>query len=216
MGTILAKNIIATASGILQDKGFDKWDRTDFLEYLNGGQREVVFIKPSAYTLNQVVQMQPGTKQSLPSGGILLLDVMRNMGPTKAMPGRVPREIKREIIDRENPNWHADTANATVLHWIYDDRDPRNYYVYPPQPNTGMGSLELLNSAAPPEIASEDDPITLDDIYEPALLNYLLFRAYSIDAEYAREDATAGAYYKMFLMLVSGKTKVDDDEQAAE
>lgn len=213
MGTILASTIIDRAELVLQDTGNTRWQAADLLAFLNEGKRALVGIKPSAYVLNTAVQLAAGTKQSLPAGSNLILGPGRNMGTSGTTPGRVPDIIPIHVINRENPYWHTDTARATVEHVILDVNDPQTFYVYPPQPATNQGYLQYPRSANPPD-SLIGDAINVDDCYEGALLDYVLHRAYSIDADYAREDGAAAAYLKSFVLKVTGREGAEDKEGA--
>lgn len=211
MGTILASAIIADAAEILQDLANVRWPQLKLLAWISAGEREVVILKPSAYTLNTTVQLVAGTKQTIPAGGVLFQDMTRNMGADGATPGRVPRFIKREVIDAENPNWHTDRASATIQHFTYEARDPDHYYVYPKQPTTLMGYAEIVYSAAPAALPNVNTAIHLNDIYANALLNYVCFRALSKDPPTMNK---AGEYYQAFMLQIMGKSKADDSAQA--
>lgn len=213
MGTILASAIVDRAEVILQDAGNTRWNAADLLAFLNEGKRALVAIKPSAYVVTTAFQLAAGTKQSLPSGSNLLIGVRRNMGTNGTTPGRVPDVIPIAVINRENPNWHTDVARATVEHVITDENDPTTFYVYPPQPTANQGYLEMARSANPPD-ATSGAAINVDDCYEGALVDYILHRAYSIDADYAREDGAAAAYLKSFVLKVTGREGAEDKEGA--
>ena len=210
MGTILASQIIADAAEILQDTGNVRWTALKLLNWISAGEREIVLLRPNANTVNEVVTLAAGTKQSLPAGGVLFLDMLRNMGTDGATPGRVPRFVKREDIDAENPDWHIDTASAKVQHFIYDDRDQTHFYVYPKQPTTGFGTVEILYSATPAELTAVTDAITLNDIYANALMNYVVYRALEKDPVNA---AKAAEFYQAFMLLVTGKSRADDGDK---
>lgn len=212
MGTILASEIIAEAAEILHDESNVRHKATTMLRWLNAGQRDLVIMKPAANTKNIVVPLSAGTKQSLPVGGLLLLDMTRNMGANGSTPGRVPRFIERALIDRENRNWHRDAPNAEVLHYVYDDKDPLNYYVYPAQPATGRGQVELIYSAAPAKILLSTQAIGLDDIYANALVVYLLSRAYEKTPNGMDKSAS---YFTRFATIILGKDAVDDKVKAS-
>lgn len=207
MGTILASAIIADASVTLQDASNTRWTAAQMLNWLNAGQREIVIMTPEAYVENVAVQLAAGTKQSLPSGGLLLLEMARNMGTDGATPGRVPRLVDRNVIDAQNPKWHTDNASAVVMEYVYDKRDKGRFYVHPPQPTSNRGYVDLIYSKYPANIASTSTAITLDDIYSNALTNYILYRAYAKDPQ---SVAKAGDYYKLFTMLVIGKDSSDE------
>lgn len=201
MGTILASAIIDSASEILQDETNVRWKRPKLLKWLYDGVRDLIILKPSAYVRNEAVKLAAGTKQELPVRGLALMDVTRNMGTNGTTPGRVPRFIEKKRLDDENPNWHRDTANALALHFTYDDRDPKHFYVYPAQPAANQGYVELVFSAEPIAFV-ETDAIPLDDIYASALIDYLLYRSYAKDPVNAE---LANSYFQSFGNRVAGK-----------
>lgn len=205
MGMTLAQTIVTRAATLLQDPGYIRWTAPELLDYLNAGQRAVVGFKPNAYTKNVALALAAGTKQSLPTDALGLIDVPRNLGTDGATPGAAVRMARREILDTLNPNWHASTPSAVVKHFCFSSLDVKHFYVYPPQPATGTGQVEIVYPAVPADVALTD-PILLDDIYEEPLLNYTLFRAYSKDTEYAANAQAAEAYMSAFKELLSGKT----------
>jgi len=208
MANILASTIVNKASVLLQDATNVRWTQAELLGWLNDGQREVVFLKPDAYATNETMKLATGTKQALPVAGLQLLSVVRNMGATGLTPGKAVRLVDRDILDVQLPDWHAAEASAEALHYVYDDRNPKNFYVYPPQPATGQGYVELVYSTAPADVALSDS-IKLDDIYANALLDYIMYRAYSKDADYAANAGRASALYQAFMTSIGARGKVE-------
>ena len=51
--------------------------------------------------------------------------------------------------------------------------------------------------------------ILVDDVYATALINYMLYRAYSKDAEYAANAAQATAFYQQFMALLGAKVTAE-------
>lgn len=202
MGIILGSEIIDRASKILRDKTNVRWPRAELLDWLNDGQREICLARPNAYVRNDTVQLTFGTKQELPENGIMFLKIARNMGIAGNKPGRVPVFIDMEVIDAQNPNWHSDNPSPTVIHYTFDERDPKIYYVYPPQPNANQGQVDLVFAAHPPKITDAGLPIQLDDIYVNALVDYILYRGFSKDPanRQLKED-----HYQAFIMLLIAK-----------
>lgn len=208
MATITVASVISKAQTILQDTTGIRWPETELLGWLNDGQREVVLYKPNAFVKNTSVQLVTGTKQSLPSDGVQLIDVVRNLGTNGSTPGRAVRIVIREILDSQVPGWHSSTASAEVKHYMYSPLDPRNFYVYPPQPAASTGYVELVYGATPTD-ATLSGTITLDDIYQPALVDYCLYRAYSKDTEFAADPNRAAAHQTAFITALTGKAKVE-------
>ena len=202
MGTIATASIVTNAQTILQDTLSVRWPGDELTRWLNDGQREVVLLKPEASTANESVALVTGTKQTIPPAGVSLIRVIRNMGGSPGTtPGKIVRLVNREVMDAQSPDWHTDAALTYVKLYFYDPLDPRTYYVYPQAP-AGI-YVEIAYSKAP---ADAGTTITLDDIYANALLDYVLYRAYSKDAEYAANSALALAHYTAFGNSIAGKT----------
>lgn len=204
------QNVIDRAADVLQDLTNVRWTVNELIRWLNTGQRQVVMLRPDAkYTLASVILVQ-GTKQTLPAGSLKLLDVIRNMGANGTTPGNVIRLISREVLDAQSPDWHT-VANASgiIKHYMYDVRTPLNYYVFPQVPATPVVEVEIAHSVAPTDLATAASSVDLPDTYENAMVDYLLFRTYSKDAEYAGDPNRAAMYYQMFMAGLGMKTKVD-------
>lgn len=207
MGTVTAKTIIDKASVQLIDLANIRWTRSELLSWLNDGMRQIVLIQPSASSTTVSKQLVAGTRQTLPTGGWLLLQMYRNMGTNGTTPGRAIRIVSRELLDNFNPNWHTATAAAEVRNYIYDIQDQTVFYVYPP--NTGTQYVELNYSAQPTDLTSETDVIPIFDIFQSALVDYILYRACSKDAEYAPGLQLAQGYLATFVAAVSGKAQTE-------
>lgn len=209
MATTQVNNIVSRAGTLIQDATNVRWPQAELLDWLNDGQREVVLHKPEASVKNISVALTTGsTKQTIPADGVLLLDVTRNMGSGGSTPGNAIRLTTREVLDAQKPTWHTD-ANALgyVQHYVYDTRDPKTFYVYPKAPATAWYT-EVVYSATPTD-CSLGGTIQIDDIYANALLDYVLYRAYSKDAEYAANANLAIAHYQAFANAIGLKTQSD-------
>jgi len=191
MGTILASTIIASVAKTLQDEATDRrTTEADLFGYINAAQREAVILKPDISVANVSVVLVAGTKQTIPTAGIQLIKLVRNMGTTGTTVGNIIRMVDDiENFNLMNPSWHTSTASATVEKCIFDERDPKHFYVSPPQPASGFGYVEEIYSVIPADIVAGSGPvytvaITIDDIYAtPVIEPYCLYRAYAIDAD---------------------------------
>lgn len=208
MATVTASSVIAKAQTILQDTTGVRWPENELLGWLNDGQREIVLYKPNAFVKNTAVRLAAGTKQALPADGVQLIDVVRNMGTDGLTPGRSIRITMREVLDSQLPDWHATTPSSQVKHYMYTMLDPKNFYVYPPQPAVSQGYVELIYGASPTD-ATISSVITIDDIYQTVLVDYVLYRAYSKDTEYAADVNRAAAHQNAYLAALGGKAKVE-------
>lgn len=210
MGTITGTAIINKAATQLLDSANTRWTRTELLGWLNDGQRLIVMMQPNASSTTVPFPLAVGTRQSLPAEGWLLLDVYRNLGGTveSPTPGRAVRIVSRGILDSQRPNWHIETPQLVAKNYIYDINERDAFYVYPP--NNGAGIIELNYSVAPVDLAVEEDTIEIDDIYQVTILDYMLYRACSKDAEYAPGMQLAMGYLTNFRDALGYKDKADD------
>jgi hypothetical protein len=125
---------------------------------------------------------------------------------------RSVRVVDREVLDAQTPDWHdptvtGDAAHTTVVkHYIYDDANPRNFYVYPGV--AGNAYLEVIYSSNPAAVAQSAN-LSIPDIFANAVMNYVLYMAYMKDAEYAGNAERATSHYNLFTNSVMGKGVID-------
>ena len=200
--TIAAQSIIRRVVETMQDNTSVRWPVAELVRYLNDGQREVVLYRPDSMVTNATVALVAGAKQAVPTNGSKLIDVIRNTAGTK----RSVRMTVRNILDTQSPNWYNLAGVTEILHYMYDARDPKVFYVYPPAASTGA-SVEIVYSAYPTDITEPADGavysavtgnISLPDIYGNVLADYILYRAYTKDSEYAGNAQRAQAHYAAF------------------
>jgi hypothetical protein len=197
---ISAQSIVRRCVETLQDPTSVRWPINELVRYLNDGQREVVLYRPDSMVTSATRSLITGTRQTLPNGS-KLIEVVRNSGGTR----RAVRMVNREILDAQTPNWHSLTGTTDILHYMYDPRDPTVFYVYPPA--TTGASVEIVYAAYPNDINEPADGalytavsgnIALPDIYGNVIQDYILYRAYSKDSEYAGNAQRAQAHYAAF------------------
>lgn len=212
MGTILASAIITDAAATLQDSTNKTWTRAELLSHLNDGQRDACLVKVDAFVKNEALQLAAGTRQELPAGGTTFIRIVCNVAGS--VRGRAPRLIDIGAMDMQNPNWHSDPASSTVMEYAYDGRDPKHFYVSPPQPTVSPGSAEIVFGAVPPDLTAENQAIALDDTYKTALTHYVLYRAYLKEGELSN-NADAMAHRAEFLSLLGAKDTGEKNVEAA-
>lgn len=210
--SISGENINTKATLLLQDGTNIRWTKSELAGWINSAQREILIFKPNANPVTEAMVTVAGTKQTLPTGGIQLLEVIRNMGTGGTTPGNAVTNIHRKILDVTIPGWHADTASAVTKHACFDERVPTVFYVYPPQPSSNMGYLEICYSKLPTDLTVSNDTISgniFNDLYETVILDYVLYRAYSKDAEHTANANRAASHYQAFVQALTGKTQAE-------
>jgi hypothetical protein len=204
---MLASDIIDRARLVLNDTvATYRWADSEFFKWINDGQRAIVLVRPDASVSVETLTCAAGTKQSIPATGIRLLDVTRNINADNSA-GRAVRLVDRDILDSQNPDWHSDDQAVVVKNFIYDNRVPTVFYVYPPAKSTSK--LEIVISKNPADVTTTGSTLALADIYSEPLLNYVLFRAYNKDSEFATNAQLATNYFQAFSAMLGVKTQRD-------
>lgn len=200
MGTLIARTVLLKAQRILNDQTGVLWGLDELIAWFNEGQRRVVLLRPDSSSEIKEVTLQAGTRQNMPVGSIRLLDVRCNVD------GRACTYIKRSSLDFFNSGWRTTTAGATVKHWLYDELVPHEFEVYPPQPASGFGTIEMVRSILPTDCTlagvsgeSVNSVIGLPDQYEAVLVDYTVYRGYSKDATYTVRGGKAEMAWNAFL-----------------
>jgi hypothetical protein len=205
--TITAKSIVHRATDLLQDRTSVRWPVNELVRWLNDAQRAIVKARPDSMNTTVTMTLAVGSRQDLDNVALTplpakLIEITRNMAATSTK-GAV-RLVPRQILDAQTPNWHNITPSVNVLHYMFDPRDPKTFYVYPP--STALAQLEVMYSAYPTDIVEPAEgalytavtgSLSLPDIYGDDVLNLIMFRAYSKDAEFAGNEARAMGYMNM-------------------
>ncbi|CAL9955476.1 structural protein [Vibrio phage K250 g1] len=187
----------------LMDDGFTRWPKDELINYFNTAQRAVVISRPDA----SVVELEDfdcvaGTKQTLPEDGLRLVDV-RSMTT-----GAIRSRTRSEMSDLY-PDWLATTGSSYAEGLIYDEREPKRFFLFP---GVAVGTkVELVYSATPPlrvEADIDAGDTDLDNIYTPPVIEYMLYMAHSKDFEYS-EIQKAQMHLAMFNNILGIKSQSD-------
>lgn len=203
MATILARNLIDDALVILHDSGV-RFPKSQLLEWLNAAQREVCIHRPDALTVNDSFTTAAQAKQSLPADGLRLIEVDHDETTLKPI-----HVVPRDDLDVHVIGWRSEEGDPEQ--YVYDLRDPKNFYLYPHP--TDLRDISIVYAKSPTTIVIADfdtdvQTIELDDIYANAILDYLLYRAFSKDSD-RRDPQKAGTHYNSMMQSLGVKTKVD-------
>lgn len=205
-----AQSLVDLGKAEAKDLGAVTWSEDDWIGYLNAATLAIVRKDSSAYLKISSLQLVAGSKQKIPSDGIEFSGLPYNMGTDGATPGAAILEEDFDTYGQVLPGWQTATASSVVKAVLRRDADRKTFYVYPPQPATGMGYAEHEYSARPPviDIADIANPISLSDEYDNALFYYMMARAHGKEDPKADSSLIAG-FMTMFLGELSGGANVE-------
>lgn len=189
MSNIAVATILSRAATILQDVDQTRWTQEEKLAYLNDGQRELAKLKPDAKVVTRSMQLAAGSRQDIPADCIAMVDVAYNAD------GSAVYICDRATMDQFKPGWQIKPTASMVTHWMRSE-DPNVFYVYPSQ-NATPGQVTIV-AGIYPAIVTITDKIDVRDIYADNLVNFILYRSFSKDAEFGGDAQRAVAYYQAF------------------
>ena len=119
------------------------------------------------------------------------LDIPRNSG------GAAITVTQRGFLDQQNPTWHTSIpASTTIKHFMVDERNPSTYWVYPPA--ASGASVEIIYQQAPADYTASSTLTAYEELYGGAFVDYVCYRAFSKDSEYAGNAQRALAHYQQY------------------
>lgn len=211
--SITTLEIIQDAGEQLRDISGLNYDRKTLVRYANLGIIQIITLKPEAYAITDVIPLVTGAAQSLPTGAIKLIDIVCNMGDDGETPGDAISPLNKEQMDLILPGWisyDSGTTDTHVSYVIFDDRNPKVFYVFPPQPDPPSEYVKAILSMPPTFLTDTSSIFPFDDSYAPAMVDYIVHRAL---AEEPNKDAAlinkATFFWQKFLQDLGIKTAVE-------
>lgn len=217
-----AADIMATAGILLNDEDHIRWPPPELRTWINDGLKAIVLAKPSAKSSSRILSLAAGTLQSIVAVAgdptpTSLITVTRNItaeGPPR-IAGRTITVASRAVLDAVDPDWHTARAKAEVRQIVFDEQNPLEFYVTPP--NDGTGKVEAVCAVIPTLVAAPSDPdsvasytdaIDLPNLYDPVLVDYVCYRAHQKDST-AAEPGMADSYFSKFATALGIKIQVE-------
>lgn len=198
--TIQAQTIIRRAAERLQDSNSVRWKVGLLVRALNDGQAVLATERPDSVTVIVPTTLELGAKQSLPATASQLMDIAGNSVSKIAV-----RKVDAALMDAVEPGWQGHAASVTIKHFLYDLRFPRDYYVYPPA--AAGAQVDLVYPQYPVAVNEPADGgtyadvtgvLTVSDQWAQPLLDYVLAKAWGVDAEFGGNAALSEKHYGLF------------------
>lgn len=221
MATVKVVDLIVRAQTLLQDEDSVRWSYAELQYWLNDAYKETIGLRPDANAQTAEFTCVTGPRQNIASSfsnAIRLIEVVRNLAATSNKAS--VRQTDRRSLDTQQRSWYSDTPTASIELYMFDPRTPKEFLVYPPA--SAAARLEVIYSVLPADHTLTDSQLTnpataetirIDDIFAPALLDYMLYRAFSKDAEQTAMAARAVAHYQAFQSALGMKQQVNAASQ---
>ncbi len=181
-------DLLRRASALLLDEGFVRWTESELLDWLHDALAAIVVRRPSSLADIETLTLVEGAVQDLGLSGVM--DVIRVL-PS----GRPLSRASRAHLDAADPDWYARAVTERIVNYAIDDRAEGIFYVYPPAADGTQ--VEALVWRVPDTKPAKGGQVDIGREYLNPLLNYIAFRAFSKDSEYANGQIAA-SYYQLF------------------
>lgn len=213
MAVTTVGTVIRNAKLVLQEvtAAGTRWTNEELLGWLNEAYQAIVQIKPDASAINTTLVLVVGTRQEIPSDGMRLIDVVRNTATASQKMGIMV--TTRRSLDTTRRSWHGDEPSIDIEQYMFDDQDPTRFYVYPPADKGAEVELIYSSTPSPHDVSLgldglKDENIRLNDSYAPVITDYILYRAYSKDAEHAANLNRAQMHMQAYMGSLGQKAEV--------
>lgn len=196
MATTTLKTVIDRCKTTLQEVTSDgtRWSNNELVDWAGEFYQFASSMNPGEFSDMREFQCVAGTKQDAPGDMVQVLDIIRNLEGSKAP---IIASTKN-VLDSTRRGWHGEVPTNSQEVFILDERYPRQFYVWPP---ASAGSLIEIAGVVIPEKHSLADysggvaVIKCSDRLVPPMVDYVLFRAYSKDADFAGNANRANVHY---------------------
>lgn len=198
--------LLALLKDALTDKDSVTWSAPTLIMYLNQAMLALVSVRPDASEYTTILTLAAGSKQALPADGLRLLSIFRNTNAAGAFIGPIVRHIERTSLDDLNASWMQEAPSEFCQEYWYDERAPRQFWT---SPVIAGARVEASICRIPPTVVSPDDDIPVDDVFVPALREWILYLAWGRDDEKSPTSSRAKDHRATFFNLLGVKEQAD-------
>jgi hypothetical protein len=212
MATVKVAAIVSRVKALLQDDDLVRWGALELQYWLNDGYRELVNLRPDANTIQGEYVCSAGARQVLTSSfpnATRLISISHNTAATSNKYG--VQMVSKSSLETQRRGWRAETPSVNIEGYMFDARTPREFEVYPPAAAAARLWALYVEVPAAHTLSAEQltnestaETIRVDDSFANALVDYILYRAYSKDGE-SGSGGKAAAYYGAFRAALGEK-----------
>ena len=145
---------------ILQDDEGTRWNEGELLKWLNSAYQQTLLHRPDAnakshkvyfphadacHSINELTTSTTITDSTKLSSALRLMEVTRNLpantdSAAENSDSDAIRNIDKRQFDDQRRGWTGVEANKRLQYYMYDERNPKEFYVYPRPKKFSEGS----------------------------------------------------------------------------
>lgn len=203
------QSIVDRVAFVTKDPTFTRHTLAEILLWTQDAIDQVASLHPRAAAIPVTLTLAEGSRQDLRAIDpnrvwMRIYEITCNVVSNKPVGGTV-RQIMRSSLDNAVRNWRATAPAAEVKEYAIDERDPFSFDVYPPV----VAGTKVLALAAvkPAPFEDEDSMFPLAPGYDIPVVDYVLFRLFSKDANDPTYAGRASGHLQAFNLAMGVETK---------
>lgn len=194
----------------LNDPDATTWPDATLIIALNQSLQMLSLVRPDATSKIAVLDVTAGSRQFIPTDGVRLLRVVRNISAAGAI-GRAVRLVQQEDMDSMSPDWHT-AAGAIVKEYMFDARSPKHFYIYPSVAINSKIEIEYSGYAETVTIDNVDSVLPVSAIFAQPVQELMLYKLLSGDAS---NGASGNEHLRVAMELLGVKDVQDERVSSA-
>lgn len=213
------KQLIAEVAQLINDaeEGYEhiRWTENELIEYANDAVLQLMVVRPDVFTKVVDLPLKPGSQQELPEPISQLIDVLGVRDVFGRVSGRPMRKnaaaaaVARNWFDELSCEVTAADGSYVPRSYEFAPENPRMFYVEPPVPSGASVTL-IVNAVVTPKHAELDDKLPIESRFHNAVIEWMLYRAYSKDIESAHDNQTSQQHLAHFYNILQVSQLADD------
>ena len=185
MATTL-KSVLERVVGAIEDEGQTTWVLADLVRYANDGQIDLLTRRPDLFVQYIEHPLVLGWRQTIPANATKLVDVHGNLAGDR----RACTKTTRSLLDAQVSGWRAFRPVDAPDHFMFDERDVKQFDVFPPATANARLAIECTRMPAPAPIPAAEvilatltGNVDVPDDMAVALHHYVAFRCFNEGSE---------------------------------
>lgn len=191
-------------------ESFVTWSRAALTAYYNEATQMLVANRPDAYAEVIDMKLVPGSIQTIPDGYRAFVKVELNIDKNGAQAEAVIAgdEYFSKIMSGKaclaSQCIGAGDEDYVVRSFSVSSTDPTQFTVSPPVPVGTDVFVKVMVAKSPGKVCASDGEscVDFDPVFAPAVVEWMLYRAWGSDAEIVGGTNAATAHGNMFFRLL--------------
>lgn len=215
---VTAESVVKTARGLLNDgarscagatqdqtQEYAHWSQADLLSYAVEGLAVLVSLRPDAFVTVEEIELTAGSRQTIPDEYDALVGIVAGLNESGSEAGPVVAtddtfaHLAPSQCGPDSGDCGTNGEPVVVKSYSVFQQSQRHFTVSPPVPAGKTAKVMARLVKAPPcQLAASDClPVALK--FHPALVDWIVYRAFSKDIESAFALEASARHYRWFF-----------------